>query len=179
MKQYEEKLKREVKYQGTLVDVYRDEVLIHKNNVKAIREVVNHIGGVCVAAKTKDDKYLMVRQYRYGQQAVGLEFIAGKKEPNEDPFISIQRELLEEGGVIAKNWKDLGPSFPSPAYLNEAIHLYYADDLEYHTQQLDPEENIILEEHSLDDIIKMIETNEIQDLKTIAIAYRLAYESKI
>ncbi|HHX52539.1 MAG TPA: NUDIX hydrolase [Erysipelothrix sp.] len=179
MKLYEEKLKRKVKYEGHLVDVYEDEVLIHDKNTHAIREVVNHSGGVCVAAKTVNNKYLMVQQYRYAQEAVGLEFIAGKKEPNEDPFLSIQRELLEEGGVIAHTWRDLGQSFPSPAYLNEKIHLYTAEDLELKAQNLDDEEVMILKEYALEEIISMIEQGEIQDLKTIALAYRLAYEYKI
>ena len=121
----------------------------------------------------------MVQQYRYAQEAVGLEFIAGKKEPNEDPFLSIQRELLEEGGVIAHTWRDLGQSFPSPAYLNEKIHLYTAEDLELKAQNLDDEEVMILKEYALEEIISMIEQGEIQDLKTIALAYRLAYEYKI
>lgn len=176
MKLFEEKLHRQIKFEGQLVDVYQDEILIHETGQKATREVVNHIGGVCVAARTHDNKFLMVRQYRYAQEAVGLEFIAGKKEPNEDPFVSIQRELLEEGGAIAKNWQPLGETFPSPAYLNEMINLYYADDLEFVGQQLEEQEIIQLEQLTLDEIINKIEQNEIQDLKTIALAYRLQHE---
>lgn len=176
MKLFEEKLKREIKYEGQLVDVYLDDVLIHETQQQAKREVVNHIGGVCVAAMTNENKFLMVRQYRYAQQEVGLEFIAGKKEPNEHPDISIQRELLEEGGATAKTWVDLGSSFPSPAYLNEEIHLYFAQNLEFVGQSLDEGEVIQLEQLTLDEIIQQIETNQIKDLKTIALAYRLQHE---
>ncbi len=176
MKLYEEKLKREIKYEGQLVDVYLDDVLIHETQTQSKREVVNHIGGVCVAAMTHENKFLMVRQYRYAQQEVGLEFIAGKKEPQEDPDISIKRELLEEGGAIAKTWMNLGTSFPSPAYLNEEIQLYFAQDLEFVGQNLDDDEVIILEQLTLDEIIHQIETHQIKDLKTIALAYRLQHE---
>lgn len=173
MKLFEEQLKRTKEYSGRLIDVYTDEILIHQNNATALREVVDHPGGVCVAARTHENKYLMVRQYRYAQQAVGLEFIAGKKEPSEDPFIGIQRELLEEGGAVAQTWYELGETFPSPAYLNEKIHLYLATDLEMNQQQLEENEFVVLEEYTIDEIINRIQSNEIQDLKTIALAYML------
>lgn len=177
MNNFEETKNRKTIYQGKIIEVYEDDVLLHQNQQEVKRELVKHSGGVCVAAKTKDNKYLMVNQFRYAQQQPSLEFIAGKKEKDEDPFECIKRELLEEGGVTAKNWQYLGETFPSPAYLSEVIHLYTASDLEFVGQQLDENEFIELIELSLDEIISKVESNEIKDLKTIALAYKLYFDS--
>lgn len=173
MKYFEETKQRKCIYQGVVFDVYEDEVLLHQNNQLTTRELIDHPGGVCVAAQRSDGKFILVSQYRYAQQAIGLEFIAGKKEKDEDPFKAIQRELQEEGGVMAQTWHELGEAFPSPAYLNEKIHLYYAKDLTTVGQHLDEEEFIQLYYLSLDEIIQMIEQNEIKDMKTILLAYKL------
>lgn len=176
MKLFEEKLKSEKVFEGKIFDVSIDQIKIHQNNEETIREVVHHSGGVCVAAQTKNNTFLMVKQYRYAQEEVGLEFIAGKLEHGEDPNEAIKRELHEEGGVIASTWIKLGETFPSPAYLKEKIHLYYASDLTEVGQDLDENEFVEVTENSLDELIKMIEANEVKDLKTIALAYRLQVE---
>lgn len=173
MKHLEETKERETIYEGQIFTVYSDQVYIHDLNQMATRELVAHSGGVCVAAKTKEDKYLLVKQYRYGVSEPCIEFIAGKLEINENPQEAIKRELEEEGGFKANTWTYFGKVYPSPAYLGEVIHLFSAQDLEIAKQHFDETEVIELIQLSLDEIIEKIESNEIKDMKTICLAYRL------
>ena len=74
----EKQLSREEIYNGKVIRVAKDEVLIDDGS-HAWREVVLHNGGACIALK-KDGAYFMVNQYRYVLGKMMLEFPAGKIE---------------------------------------------------------------------------------------------------
>ena len=138
----------------------------------AIREVVLHNGGACIALK-KDDRYFMVRQYRYVLGKQMLEFPAGKIEIGEDPDSTILREAEEEAGYAVKNLKKLGSIIPTCGYCTERIHLYYGEAGERVGQHFDADERIDLKLFTLREIKEMIAKGEIDDAKTIAIVYHL------
>lgn len=170
----EKTLAQQIQYKGFLVNVRLDKVAVNQGQVETIREVVEHPGGVCIAALTERNTFLMVEQYRYAQQENTLEFVAGKREKNEEAHITALRELQEEAGYIAKDVTYLGEVYPSPAYLSEKIQLFFAKDLVHLGEQsLDAYEYLNLIEMDLETIIEQIESNMIKDLKTIALAYRL------
>ncbi|MDR0357161.1 MAG: ADP-ribose pyrophosphatase, partial [Clostridiales Family XIII bacterium] len=50
-------------YEGAILNLRRDEVAV-KNGKTSYREIVEHNGGVVIAAMTSDGKVPMVRQYR-------------------------------------------------------------------------------------------------------------------
>ena len=60
----EKQLTAEYKYQGKIINLRKDTAMLPDGNT-AFREVVEHPGGVCVAALTDNDEVLMVRQFRY------------------------------------------------------------------------------------------------------------------
>lgn len=91
---------------------------------KSKREVVNHPGGVTVAALDNDNNLLFVRQFRYPYKEVVLELPAGKLEKGSTPLENGKRELLEETGAQGYSYTSLGQLYPSPGYTNEIIHLY-------------------------------------------------------
>lgn len=91
---------------------------------KSKREVVNHPGGVTVAALDDDNNLLFVRQFRYPYKEVVLELPAGKLEKGSTPLENGKRELLEETGAQGYSYTSLGQLYPSPGYTNEIIHLY-------------------------------------------------------
>ena len=72
------------------------------DGTETIREVVEHPGGVAIAALTDQNELLLVDQFRYAQQRIMREVPAGKREPGEDPLVTAQRELQEETGYIIK-----------------------------------------------------------------------------
>ena len=67
-------------FQGKVFSVHVDEVSLPDSKT-ACREVVDHPGGVCIAAEDARGRLLFVRQYRYPCKQVMLELPAGKLEP--------------------------------------------------------------------------------------------------
>ena len=98
MKLEEKTIGSEKIYDGKIIHVRRDTVQLPDGR-QSMREVVDHSGGVCVAALTEDDQLLFVRQFRYPYGEVVVELPAGKIEPGEDHFDAAYRELFEETGI--------------------------------------------------------------------------------
>ncbi|MBR6701861.1 MAG: NUDIX hydrolase, partial [Clostridia bacterium] len=126
-------------YQGKIINVRRDEALL-PNGSKAIREMVEHNGGVCIAPLTAEGELIFVEQFRYPYMEVVLELPAGKLEKGEDPFEAGKRELEEETGCVADDYIDCGKFYPSPGYCGEIIHLYAAYNLHKTQMNLDEDE---------------------------------------
>ena len=91
--------------------------------------MVHHPGGAAVAAIDAEERVCLLRQYRYVADGWIWELPAGKLEPQEPPLATAQRELIEEAGVSAQAWRDLGVCLPSPGVFSERIYLYMATAL--------------------------------------------------
>ena len=144
----------------------RDEALL-PNGTKAYREVVEHPGGVCVAALTENDEVLFVRQFRYPYTEVILEIPAGKRDRGEtDPLECGKRELLEETGATAENFFSLGTLYPTPGYTDEVIYMYGATGLSYGEAQPDEDEFLALEKIPLEKAVEMVMDGSLPDAKT-------------
>ena len=61
---FEKQVETKTVYNGIVVDIRRDIAKIQNGNLVE-REVVEHSGGVGIVPLTKDNKVVMVRQYRY------------------------------------------------------------------------------------------------------------------
>lgn len=160
-------------YKGRIIEVRNDTVEL-PNGKLAGREVVDHCGGVTVAALTDDNCLLFVRQYRYPHDEVLLELPAGKLEPNEDPFEAGKRELLEEVGAIGKDYRFMGIAYPSPGCYKEELYLYACrvDSLgEYNP---DEDEFLDVEKIPLEKAVEMCLNNEIPDAKTQILLLKVA-----
>ena len=81
----EKTVSQEYPYKGRIINMRVDQILL-PNGQPASREVVEHPGGVCIAALTDEDEVLFVRQFRYPYHEVVLEVPAGKRSPGEDPL---------------------------------------------------------------------------------------------
>jgi ADP-ribose pyrophosphatase len=63
---------------------------------------------VVIIPKAANGTFLLQRQYKHGPKAVVLTFPAGGIEPGEGPFDAGRRELREETGITAQEWRYLG-----------------------------------------------------------------------
>ena len=162
----EKQIKAEYLYKGKIINLRRDQALL-PNQTTALREVIEHPAGVCVAAITDNDEVLMVRQFRYPYSEVILEIPAGKRDSaDEDPFECGKRELREETGATASNFIPLGELYPSPGYCGEIIWLYAASGLTFGEQDTDEDEFLEVEKIPLEKAVDMIMKGEIKDAKT-------------
>jgi len=135
---------------------------------EAVREVVEHNGGVVIASQTASGHVLLVRQYRYSIDMEILELPAGRIEKDEDPFPAAKRELTEETGYEAQTWMELSRMYSAPGFCNEVLYLYHATDLVFKGKKLDFDEETEVVELSLHEAWLMIRDGRIRDAKTIA-----------
>lgn len=161
----EKPLKQDYLYRGKIVNLRVDDAEL-PDGTTALREVVEHPGGVCVAALTDKEELLFVEQFRYPYMETVLELPAGKLEYGEDPFEAGKRELLEETGAAAKTYRDLGKLYPTPGYCGEIIHMYLAENLTFSEQHLDEDEFLEVRRIPLETAFQMVMRNEIRDSKT-------------
>lgn len=162
---HEKTLESEKIYEGKILTLERDKVLLENGN-EAYREVIRHPGGVCVVPFTEDGGVVMVKQFRYPHKSVMLEIPAGKLEWGEAHEACGRRELLEETGFTAGKFTYAGSLIPTPAYDSEVIHMYIAEELCPAEQKLDDDEFLELEVIPFVHVIDMVMNNEIQDAKT-------------
>lgn len=88
-------------------------------------------------------RVIMEQQYRHGSDSVSREFPAGLVEEGEDALEAAKRELLEETGIEAENWKLLGNVSPNPAFMANRQHYFLAEGLKMVSgQNLDANEQI-------------------------------------
>jgi ADP-ribose pyrophosphatase len=164
--EFEEKtLSSKLIYDGIIVHLYKDEVVL-PDGKNAAREVIRHQGAVCVTVIDDDKNVYLVRQYRYPFAAVTTEIPAGKLDAGETPLEGAKRELREETGIIADNYEYLGPLYTSPAIIDEVIHMYLATGLHFEKQDPDEDEFVEVIKINLNDLIQEINSGKIPDAKT-------------
>ena len=164
---YEKTLSQSYKFRGRIVNLRVDEALL-PNGKTAGREVIEHPGGVCIAALTDREELLFVRQFRYPYQEVVLEIPAGKLSPGEDPLACGKRELKEETGAEAAHYEFLGKLYPSPGYCGEIIYMYLAEGLSFGEMNPDEDEFLEVERIPMEKAVQQILSGEIVDAKTQA-----------
>lgn len=162
---YEETLSREDIFRGRVFDIHRDVVRL-PDGKQSFREVVEHSGGVCIAAVDDERGIYLVEQYRYPFGELTLEVAAGRLEPGEDPLDAAVRELSEETGLTAKDMKKVGVFYSSPGFLSEKLHLYLATGLTAGRQHLDEGEFLRVKRMPLSEAVDKVIFDEIADGKT-------------
>jgi 8-oxo-dGDP phosphatase len=116
---------------GRLVTVRADKVRMPGNNV-AERDVVVHPGAVAVLALDDAGQVLLIRQYRHPVSQLLWEIPAGLRDvAGEPPWHTARRELLEEAGYRARDWRVLADYYSSPGFSTERLRIYLARELEF------------------------------------------------
>ena len=162
----EKQLTSEDIFNGIILHVKRDTVELSNGN-STIREVIRHIGAVCVIPVTENNEVIVERQYRYPLDRVILEIPAGKLDaPDEDRLSAVKRELMEETGYTADEWTEIGDFHPAPAYSDEYITMYLARGLHKGERHLDDDEFLDVYTVPLKDLVDEVMAGRISDAKT-------------
>lgn len=152
-------------YQGKVVSLRVDEITLPDGGV-AVREVVDHPGAVVIVALDDEDAVFLVRQYRHPIAQYLLELPAGGLEPGEDPLSAAKRELREEVGLEAQEWRLLGSFFSSPGFVNERLHAFLARGLYSVPGDPDDDEDIRVVRYPLRQLLEHL--GDTPDAKTLA-----------
>jgi ADP-ribose pyrophosphatase len=157
-------------YEGRIFSVSAERVTLPKGLQIEI-EVVRHPGSVVIVPLTDDGRIILVRQYRHPIGRSLWELPAGSLKKNEDAEQAAIRECHEEVGLVPARVERLGGFFPTPGYCDEEMIFYKATELREPRQgdeaHPDEEEDIEAQAFAVDDVLRMIETGEIADLKTV------------
>jgi ADP-ribose pyrophosphatase len=137
------------------------------NGGTSYREIVKHPGAVAVMAITKENKLVLVRQFRKALEKTIYEIPAGKLEIGEEIEGCAQRELQEETGYTAEKWEKVVGFYTSPGFADEYIHLFRASQLTLGATSPDHDEFVERVELTLEESIDKINSGEICDAKTI------------
>ena len=163
----EKTIRREDKFQGRILSVHVDTVLLPNGNTST-REVVDHVDGVAVLPLDERNNVLTVTQYRYVFGRTLLEIPAGKLDPGEDPVTGALREMKEETGAVPDTFLPLGRIIPAPGCYGEVLHLFLAKGLHMEEQHLDPDEFLNVERIPFNEMVHRCLNGEIEDANTVA-----------
>src|SRR4051794_14282989 len=121
-----ERIDSETIYEGKLATVRKD-TFRYDDGEEADREIVEHPGAVAVVAHDGERIYLVAQPREAVDQQALLELPAGKLD--DEPEATARRELAEEIGKGAEEWKYLTRFYTSPGFAAEECHLYLATGL--------------------------------------------------
>jgi ADP-ribose pyrophosphatase len=154
-------------YHGRIVTLEVVDVVL-PNGRRAIREIVKHPGAVVIVAPDDRGRVAMVRQYRTAAGRELLELPAGTREPNESADECARRELVEEMGLTAAHWTNLGGFYSAPGFCTEYLTLFLATGLTSVEGHPEADEWLRREWIDLARVPAMIASGEICDAKSIA-----------
>ena len=116
---------------GRLVTLLTDKVRMPDDEL-AERDVVIHPGAVAVLALDDAGQVLLIRQYRHPVRRLLWEIPAGLRDVSGEPaWATARRELLEEAGYRAGDWRVLADYYTSPGFSTERLRVFLARDLEF------------------------------------------------
>ena len=143
-------------YEGRVIRLLKDTVAMPGGG-DSVREMVRHIGAVCVAAVDDEGRIVMVRQYRHPVGGYLWELPAGLRDADgEAPLATAKRELAEEAGLAAERLALLANNFSTPGFCTEQILIYLAEGL----SAVDRPEGFVVEHEELDMTVERVPLEE-------------------
>lgn len=152
-------------YQGSVINLRVDQVQAKGKIAK--REIVEHCGAVCGVGITKDDKLVLIKQYRKAIERELIEIPAGKLNLGEKPLEAVIREFKEETGFDVEDVEFITSFYTTPGFSNEIGHLYFLKCTDLGETNFDEDEDIELLLCNKEEAKEMIFNGEIIDAKTI------------
>jgi len=161
-------LESEIKYDNNWIRLTEHQV-INPSGGKGIYGEV-HFKNYAIGILPLDEDYntWLVGQYRYPLKAYSWEIPEGGGPLGEEPIESARRELLEETGMSAKNWKEIQRMHLSNSVSDELSIIYIATDLIQGIPMPEETEQLIVKKMPFEDVYQMVLNGEITDSMSVA-----------
>ena len=139
-------------YRGEIFAVRR-ETFQYGDGSRATREIVIHPGAVCVIPHDGRSVHMVEQPREAVEEPALLELPAGKLDvEGETPLECAQRELAEEIGKSAGDWRELKSFYTTPGFANERVWLFLATELYDTPERKTTDERIEVVEFPLGDL---------------------------
>jgi ADP-ribose pyrophosphatase len=158
-------------FRGRIISLTQERVRL-PNGYQAELEIVHHPGGAAVVALDQVGQVCLLRQYRHAAGGWLWELPAGKIDNGEPPAVTARRELVEEAGQEAADWRELGFMHSSPGIFTEVVHLYLARRLTPTSIGHEREEVIEIHWLPLTQALQWCVNGTISDAKTLIGLFR-------
>lgn len=165
-----ETLHSETVYVGNIFALRADEVRMPGGRT-ARREVVEHYGAVAIVALDDDRNVVMIYQYRHPLGRRLWELPAGLLDMGgEPPHLTAARELQEEAGLAADQWRVLVDLDSTPGFTDESVRVYLATGLREvdRPEAHDEEADLRVERVPLAGAVARVFSGEIVNSTTVA-----------
>ncbi|MGI9470836.1 MAG: NUDIX hydrolase [Rubripirellula sp.] len=139
------------------------------------REVIRHPGAVVLLPLVDSDTVVLIENQRPTVGETLLELPAGTREPDELPETTAARELLEETGYHAGQFKKIHEFFSAPGICDELMHLYVATELTEGQHAREATEQIENRIANREEILRWIGEGKIRDAKTLVGLYAFLF----
>ncbi|MGI8549164.1 MAG: NUDIX hydrolase [Gemmatimonadaceae bacterium] len=169
-------------YTGKILSLDVDQVQFPDGSTGDM-EIVRHPGAAAILPfltdpAGEDPQIMLLKQYRYASDSYLYEIPAGKLESGEEPRACAERELKEETGCSTQQIEHLFDFYTSPGFSDEKLHVFLASGLTKGEPEREKDEFLTVETMRLSYALKLIQTNEIQDGKTmLAVLYAAGFSS--
>jgi len=162
----EKTLASHIRFEGRLLVVKEDEVELADGR-RSTREYIRHPGAVVVVAVDDDGAVILERQWRHPLGAAMIELPAGKIDSGEEPLACARRELQEETGYAASQWRELATLHPCVGYSDERLILFLAQGLAQTGARPDDGEHLEVFALPLTEAVTWVEEGRITDAKSV------------
>ena len=171
-------LRSSLRYDNSWISVTHFDVLTPSGN-EGIYGVVHFKNrAIGVLALEDDGTTYLVGQYRYALQSYSWEIPEGGGPQIEDPLEAAKRELLEETGLQARQWRQILRMHLSNSVTDEESIVYLATDLEQGLASPEETEQLELRRLPFSEVLAMVQRGEITDSITVAAVLYVALEQR-
>ena len=152
----------------------RDKVKLPDGRIIPEYYVLEYPDWVNVIAITRDDRFVMERQYRHASGRTNYELPCGVMESGETPLEAAKRELQEETGYGNGEWKEIMVLSANPSTMTNITHCFLATNVEkIYEQKLDATEDLSVHLLSREEVLNLLRRNDI--LQSLMVAPLLKY----
>lgn len=167
---------RRIAYENPWITIWHDEVT-RPDGAPGIYGIVHFANlAVGVVALDEDDRILLVGQHRYALDAYSWEIPEGGVPDGETVLEGARRELREETGVDASDWRELARSHLSNSVSDEFAVLFLATSLTNGVATPDGTEALDIRWMPFDEALAMTLNGRITDALTVLAIQRVALD---